>query len=122
MFVLSYLSFFSGIKLAFAVNTSTADDDDARILLEAAHGSGYTKNGWDECNHASNSVDGKTYYENLEARIMIDKIAGYLKQANIPYEISNETVGDSYFTTGYNGNCNPNGDGCCGFRQGTIGN
>ena len=124
VFIVSCFSFFSGIKLAFAVNTSTADDDDKRILLEAAHGSGYTKNGWDECNHAKNSVNGKTYYENIEARIMIDKIAGYLKQANIPYEISNEVVGDAYFT---NPNwqinrCNPEGGDCCGFRQGTIGN
>ncbi len=117
-------SFFGDIKFALAVNNSTANDNDKRILLEAAHGSGYTKNGWDECNHASNTVNGVTYYENLEARIMIDKIAGYLKQANIPYEISNEIVGDSYFTTSnwqLNG-CDPNASGCCGFRQGTIGN
>ncbi len=122
IFIICCCSFFSEIKLSFAVNTSTADDNDKRILLEAAHGSGYTKNGWDECNHASNSIDGNTYYENLEARIMIDKIAGYLKQVNIPYEISNEIVGDSYFTTGFDSNCNPNENGCCGFRQGTIGN
>ncbi len=124
VFIIGCFSFFD-LKLAFAVNTSTATDNEKRILLEAAHGSGYNKNGWDECNHASNSVDGKTYYENLEARIMIDKIAGYLKQANIPYEISNEIVGDAYFNNPnewQSNGCNPNGNGCCGFRQGTIGN
>ena len=45
MFIFGCLSFFGGIKSVYAVNTSTADDNDVRILLEAAHGSGYTKNG-----------------------------------------------------------------------------
>ena len=118
-------SFFSVNKLVLAVNNSTAKDDDKRILLEAAHGSGYFSDGYDQCNHAKNTVDGVTYYENLEARIMIDKIAGYLKQANIPYEISNEIVGDAYFTNPgawQTSGCSPESGDCCGFRQGTIGN
>ena len=124
VFIIGCFSFFSDLKLIFAVNNSTAADNDRRILLEAAHGSGYMKNGWDECNHAYNTIDGKTYYENLEARIMIDKIAGFLKQADIPYEISNEIVGDSFFNNPndwQSNGCNPNSKGCCGFRQGTIG-
>ncbi len=123
VFIIGCFSFFS-LKLVLAINNSTAKDNEKRILLEAAHGSGYMPNGNDECNHASNTIDGITYYENLESRIMINKIAGYLKTANIPYEISNEIVGDEYFANSswQRNDCNPIGDKCCGFRQGTIGN
>ena len=67
VFIVGCFSFFSGLKFVFAVNTSTAKDNEKRILLESAHGSGYMPNGYDECNHASTTIDGKTYYENLEA-------------------------------------------------------
>ena len=119
VFIIGCFSFFSGVKFVLAVNNSTAKDNEKRILLEAAHGF----NGNEQCNYASNTIDGITYYENLEARIMIDKIAGYLKKADIPYEISNEIVGDEYFANSSwtRNDCNPIGDKCCGFRQGTIG-
>ena len=123
IFIMGFFTFF-GVLNVLAINNSTANNDEKRILLEAAHGSGYMANGYDECNHTSNTVDGITYYENLEARIMIDKIAGYLKKANVPYEISNEIVGDAYFASDnwQRNGCNPSGKECCGFRQGTIGN
>ena len=61
VFIVGCFSFFSGLKFVFAVNTSTAKDNEKRILLESAHGSGYMPNGYDECNHASTTIDGKTY-------------------------------------------------------------
>ncbi len=118
IYVVGCVSFFSDLKTAQAVNNSTASGSDKRILLEAAHGQG------NDCNHAKAVVNGITYYENEEARIMIDKIAGYLKEANIPYEISNEIAGDRYFNNFdvyKSSNCNPEGADCCGFVQGTIG-
>ena len=113
-------SFLSINHSVLAVNKSTAKGTEKRILLEAAHGLGGKG-----CNHASATVDGKKYYENEEARIMIDKIAGYLKQANIPYEIANEIAGDKYFNNYEDykkSNCNPVDSSCCGFVQGMIGN
>ena len=88
---------------SLAVNLSTAKDNEKRILLEAAHGLGGKG-----CNHASYTYNNKEYFENYEARIMIDKIAGYLKQANIPYEISNELAGDSYFSNNWDSNSRNN--------------
>ncbi len=109
----------SSPRVLLEANKSNATGDDKRILLEAAHGLGGRG-----CNHASATVNGVTYYENQEARIMINKIAGYLKSAGVAYEISNEIVGDKFFTD-YEGwqasNCNPIDSACCGFIQGTIG-
>lgn len=98
--------------------SNVTSDSEKRIILEAAHGLGF---GAGNCNHAKGSANGKVYYENLEARIMIDKIAGYLKRAGVKYEISNQIAGDSYFNGSFNNSCNPESSNCCGFRQGTIG-
>jgi len=91
------------------------------ILLVAGHGLGK------DCNHASVTLDGITYYENKEARILVDKIAFYLKQAGISYEIANEIVGDSFWSSDSSvrneaRECvNPNTSSCCGYRTSTLG-
>ncbi len=101
-------------------SSTNIESNEPRILLEAAHGDGYHG----ECNHATGHVGGVTYYESLEARIMIDKIAGELQQAGYAVEISNEIAGDAYFTNPnayLTSGCNPESGDCCGFRQGAIG-
>jgi len=92
-----------------------------KILLVAAHGLGK------DCNHAATTIGGVTYYENKEARILVDKIAEELKKAGISYEIGNEIVGDSFWDSDplkreQSRNCsNPNVSGCCGYRTATLG-
>lgn len=118
-FIIGFLSFFSAYPIEAKVNRSNVtNNEDKRIILEAAHGAGF-----DGCNHMSaKASNGITYYENLEAREMINLIAGHLDQAGLKYEISNEIAGDSYFNETYQpGTCSPASGNCCGFRQGVIG-
>lgn len=102
--------------------SSATQKSDKKILLVAAHGNGK------DCNHASATYDGVTYYENKEAREMIDAIAQELDRLDVSYEIANEIVGDAYWSSDVNQRnmartCpNPEADSsCCGYLTSTIG-
>lgn len=97
------------------------NSSDKTVLLIAAHGLGK------DCNHASTTINGTNYYENIEARKLVNRIAGYLEDLGINYEIANQIIGDAYWsndpaTRNAARNCtNPNTNSCCGFRTASIG-
>lgn len=92
-----------------------------RILLIAGHGLGK------DCNHAYTTINGISYFENKEARILVDKIAEELKKAGYSYEIANKIVGDAFWSSDSTlrnaaRNCaSPNTSNCCGYYTSTIG-
>ncbi len=108
-------------KVDETVQHETENKNVKKIMLIAAHGSGA------DCNHAYTTLNGQNYYENIEARKMIEKIAEYFDKHGIDYEIANQIVGDSYWaddvsTRNAARNCtNPNTNHCCGFLTSTIG-
>ncbi len=108
--------FFVNLPQVLAVENASR-----KVLLIAGHGAGK------DCNHASYSINGKMYYENIETRRLVDRIASYLSEAKINYEIANEIVGDAYWDKDpavreAARNCsNPNVNSCCGFKTATIG-
>ncbi len=116
-----YQHFEKEVDETVSASTSTPQKDSKKILLVAAHGLGK------DCNHASTKINGVRYYENKEAREMIDKIANYMDSKGINYEIANEIIGDSYWASDeverQNArNCpNPEVSNCCGYRTATIG-
>lgn len=123
MVVMKIRHFVLIILICFFVNLPqiNAEESSRKVLLIAAHGAGK------DCNHASTTINGVTYYENIEARKLIEKIANHLKKAGINYEIGNEIVGDDYWASDSTirnnaRNCtNPNNSSCCGFKTSTIG-
>ncbi len=127
--ILSIACIYNIIKDSKRIGISTdtlnllAQNDSASktVLLIAAHGLGK------DCNHASTTINGTSYYENIEARKLVNRIAGYLEDLGINYEIANQIVGDAYWsndpaTRNEARNCtNPNTSSCCGFRTASIG-
>ncbi len=127
--ILSVACIYNTMKTS-KINTTSTDtlnllaqnnDSNKTVLLIAAHGLGK------DCNHASTTMNGTNYYENIEARKLVNQIAGYLEDLGINYEIANQIVGDAYWsndpaTRNAARNCtNPNTNSCCGFRTASIG-
>lgn len=112
----------STTEISTSIHSLKSSRDSKTILLVAGHGEG------NNCNHASTTINGITYYENIEARKMIDLIAQYFDKHDVKYEIANQIVGDKYWSDDESERetartcTNPNNGTCCGFRTATIGN